>query len=132
MDCTNRGTTEDGFRSIGKLCRVGEEDLEGIKSWLSSRSERWLLVLHNADDTTFDYQEYIPAGRRGNIIPTTRNPDCQGHATVGRETLDQLESEHAMELLFRTVRLPEAEWESKKKAAAGILEALGRQTLAII
>ena len=101
-------------------------------SWLACNSHRWLLVIDNADDPRIDLSPYIPSSRSGDILITTRNPECDQHETVGSETLGSLGPELAQELLFRTANVPKYDWEEKKEAAMTVVHALELHTLAII
>ena len=103
-----------------------------MKSWLADNSKRWLLVIDNADNPDSDYSELMRPGRRGDILFTTRNPECDRYHTVGSETLSGLEPDLAQELLLRTMYSAKS-WSSKKKnAARAIVELLESHTLAII
>ena len=103
-----------------------------MKSWLACNSQRWLLIIDNADDREIDYSKYIPPGKRGDILLTTRNPECITYETVGSETLADLEPDLARKLLFRATGIVETRWKEKEKACAAIVSILGSHTLAII
>ena len=106
--------------------------MENVKSWLACSSQRWLLVIDNADNLEIDYSKYIPPSRRGDILFTTRNPECGTYNTVGRETLGDLQPELARELLLRATETAQNRWKEKEKAAMDVVEVLGSHTLAII
>ena len=107
-----------------------------VKSWLAnkgpSNGHRWLLVMDNADSLSIDYSEYMPSGKGGDVLLTTRNPECAMYHTVGSEVLHGLELELALKLLLKASSLPESQWEENRKAAMVIVEILGSHTLAII
>ena len=86
-----------------------------MKYWLACNEQRWLLIIDNADDREIDYSEYMPSGRRGDILLTTRITECVIHQTVGSETLGGLEPELARELLLRATHISESQWEDKRK-----------------
>ena len=109
-----------------------EPSVDNVKSWLACNSQRWLLIIDNADDRKIDYSEYIPSGRRGDILLSTRDPDCVMYNTIGSETLKALKLEHARELLLQSSCIPEVTWREKEKAAMTVVEILGSHTLAII
>ena len=44
--------------------------MEAVKRWLSSH-EGWLLILDNADDLAMA-REFIPPGKNGHVLLTTR------------------------------------------------------------
>ena len=74
----------------------------------------------------------MPPSRGGDILLTTRNPECGTYNTVGRETLGDLEPELARELLLRATDIVESRWKEKEKAAMAVVRILGSHTLAII
>ena len=55
------------------LVQVGQE-IHDIKPVLPSTSQLWLLVFDNADDLSLSFDLYFPAGDRGVILITSRNP----------------------------------------------------------
>lgn len=90
----------EGFRRIAHECDIpGAEDedkdvLSLVKAWLESTSQRWLLIIDNADDlslfspsnttlqgkdsnTSFEptlcISDYLPESSQGSILITTRN-----------------------------------------------------------
>lgn len=111
---------------------MAEPNVENVKSWLACNSQRWLLILDNADNPETDYSRYIPSSKRGDVLFTTRNPECETYNTVGSEILGGLEPELARKLLLRTASISESRWEAKEKAAMAVVEILGSHTLAII
>ncbi len=125
-------TAEQGYIDIGRRCGVAEPSVENVKSWLACNSQRWLLIIDNADNPAIDYSRYKPQGRRGDILLTTRNPECILHQTVGSETLEGLEPDLARELLLRATLIPEDLWKEKADAAIAVVQTLGSHTLAII
>ncbi|KAL2044651.1 hypothetical protein N7G274_002425 [Stereocaulon virgatum] len=125
-------TAEQGYMDLGRRCGVAEPSLENVKSWLACTSQRWLLIIDNADDPEIDYSEYIPSGKRGDILLTTRNPECCIYNTAGSEPLGDLEPKLARKLLLRASSIIESRWKEKEKAAMAVVNILGSHTLAII
>ena len=117
---------------MGRQCDVAEPSVANVKSWLARNSQRWLVIIDNADDPERDYSAYIPSGMSGDILFTTRVSECETYNTVGSETLDDLEPELARELLYRAADIAKSRWEEKEKAATAIVTILGSHTLAII
>jgi tetratricopeptide (TPR) repeat protein len=103
-----------------------------VKSWLACTDQRWLLIIDNADDREIDYSKYIPSGKRGDILFTTRNPECVTYNTMGSETLGDLEPELARKLLLQATDIGESRWKEKEEAAAAVVDILGSHTLAVI
>ena len=117
---------------MGQQCNVAAPSVENVKSWLARNSQRWLVIIDNADDPETDYSGYIPSGMSGDILFTTRVPECETYNTVGSEKLDDLEPELARELLYRAADIAESLWKEKEEAALAIVTILGSHTLAII
>ena len=85
-----------------------EPSLENVKLWLACNSRRWLLIIDNVDDLEIDYSEYISSSKRGDILLTTRNPECGIYNTVGSELLGDLEPKLARKLLLRATSIIES------------------------
>jgi hypothetical protein len=60
-----------GRSKVGELC-TGE--------W---EAEQGLLVFDTADDPSLSLAPYFLAGDRGDIVVTSRNPECCKYTTVG-------------------------------------------------
>ena len=117
---------------IGRQCAIAEPSSTTVNSWLACKSQRWLLIIDNADNTHIDYSDYMPSSKRGDILLTTRNPECAAYATVGSESLGGLGIDFAKELLLKATRTPEIQWKEKERAALTVIKTLGSHTLAII
>ena len=117
---------------MGRQCDVAEPSVASVKSWLASNSRRWLVIIDNADESERDYSQYIPSGKSGDVLFTTRVPECEEYNTVGSEKLEDLEPELARVLLYRATNIAESQWKEKEEAAMAILKILGSHTLAII
>ena len=117
---------------MGQQCNVAVPSVANVKSWLARNSQRWLVIIDNADDPERDYSGYIPSGMSGDILFTTRVPECERYNTVGSEKLDDLEPELALELLYRAADIEKSLWKEKEEAANAVLTVLGSHTLAII
>jgi hypothetical protein len=79
-----------------------KENVESFQWELNNTAHTWLLVFDNADDTGISLTKYFPAGGRGDVIITSRNPDCQLYSTVGREEIGQMARDEAHSLLSKT------------------------------
>ena len=117
---------------MGRQCDVADPSVASVKSWLASNSRRWLVIIDNADESERDYSQYIPSAMSGDVLFTTRVPECEGYNTVGSEKLEDLEPELARELLYRATNITQSQWKEKEEAAMAILKILGSHTLAII
>ena len=103
-----------------------------MKTWLANRPCSWLLIIDNADNPKIDYAAFFPSGNKGNIILTSRNPQCRELATLGSENLDHLDRQNAESLLFNAAKMDASSREANQKAAQNVVQALGFHTLAII
>jgi hypothetical protein len=54
-----------------------------------------------------DVSEFFPAGNRGSILVTTRNPDCKIHATVGSCEFGEIDLEEVVTLFLRAAGVEE-------------------------
>jgi len=114
------------------MCNLLVEDLEDIKSWLTNTSNRWLLVLDNADDVDMDYSKFVPAGDGGSILITSRNPSVGRLATVGTDQYERLKEEDAVSLMLRACDFPRDQWPSHQQAGKEVVRMLGFHALAIL
>ena len=132
LDASSVATAEQGIIDIGRQCGIVEPSITTVKSWLASKSQRWLLIIDNADNLNIDYSDYMPSSKRGDVLFTTRNRDCLTYETVGSESLGDLELEHARELLLKATLIPKNQWKEEEQAALAVIETLGSHTLAIV
>ncbi|RAH80854.1 hypothetical protein BO86DRAFT_400523 [Aspergillus japonicus CBS 114.51] len=90
--------------SYAQIARIGgvEANENAAKAWLSSLQHPWLLLIDNADDPELDVMRCLPAGERGVILITTRNPTSKQYGTEGSQFFhfDKLETEEASDLLL--------------------------------
>lgn len=91
---------EQGFARIAQISRVGKSYDDG-KDWLANLDMSWILVIDNADDPSIDVSKFFPAGDRGHILLTSRNPECRWHETVGSQELKEMQPSDAITLLLR-------------------------------
>jgi tetratricopeptide (TPR) repeat protein len=108
-----------------------EENVESIKTWLSGK-DNWLLIMDNADDQFLDISRFFPAGNRGSIVITTRNPDFQRYATVGSYKVDRMHPEDAITLLLKGAAVQDTQNAETRKLAREVVDVLGCLALAII
>jgi tetratricopeptide (TPR) repeat protein len=132
VDVSNRSTAQNGFAVVAKALGLSVHATEESLRALANSRRRWLLVLDNADDTTFDYSAYLPSGNRGAVIMTSRVPSCRKYSTLEPEALEGLELAHSTQLLLKAARLPAASWPSHTAQAQEIVRLLGSHTLALI
>lgn len=131
IDASSASAAERGLLTISQKFAV-EKSVEGIKRWFSNQTRPWLLIFDNADDPQLDLSRFFPAGGRGVVLITTRNPQCEIHATKGSSKLDQMALEEAITLLLRTSCVTSVDNEASRNSAKHIVQTLGCLALAII
>lgn len=119
---------EQSFSTLARRCQASD-DAAAFKRWLASRTEHWLLILDNADDPSLEISKWFPAGARGNIIITTRNPGLGIVATTESVPVDQMVSDEATTLLLRATGDNK---ESSRDRAEPVIRLLGYIPLAIV
>jgi tetratricopeptide (TPR) repeat protein len=78
--------------------------VQAVLSWLRGRGEdkRWLAVVDNADDLTWDLSGIVPKGKAGTVIVTSQ--DAQAARLLGGRTstvkVDAMEPEEAVRLVL--------------------------------
>lgn len=130
IDATTEETAEKDFAAIGRNAKM-DSSFEAGRYWLSNCQEPWLLIIDNADSHEMDVSRYFPAGGRGHIILTTRNPNNRVHATIGEANFGGMEVEDAITLLLKSAdeRYDDL---SRRQLAKPIISALGYLAIAII
>ncbi|KAL3450886.1 hypothetical protein BJX65DRAFT_322376 [Aspergillus insuetus] len=127
---------ESAKHSFAEIARIGgtEQNNKAAKYWLSNLSKPWLLLIDNADDPDIDVMDFIPAGERGVILITTKNPTVVGNCTQGTHLLhfERLENEEARELLLVSAAIPEPLATSTEEHADRIAQILGYLPLALV
>ncbi len=106
--------------------------MDAVKRWLSNTSESWALILDNADDPHLDISPYFPVGNRGIVLITTRNPECQIHATVGSYELGAMEPDEAATLILKTTEVSDQSDKSIRKSAGRVVTTLAYLALTTV
>ena len=133
IDASNKENAESSFAYLGQQAGKGATSAAGMH-WLSNCSKPWLLVIDNADDPDMDVSNYFPAGGKGHIVVTTRNPGAVVHATVGQIHFRGMDPEDAITLLLKSARplnSPEHLDPNSRELALGIAAELGYLALAL-
>ena len=100
--------------------------------WLQNSSHSWLLILDNADNKDLDMARFLPAGRKGSILMTTRLTECAKHQTVGKDHYERLNQDTAIDLLLKTCEIEMSMRSELESDARVIVELLGCHALAVI
>ena len=108
VNATSREAIIASFLELASLLELPERQeadqnkiVASVKRWLTTH-ERWLLIFDNADDLALA-EEFLPAGRNGTLLVTTRN---QSAGTLA-ESLDiqTMEREEGILLVLRRAKL---------------------------
>ena len=130
VDASTEANIERSFANIAQICGI-QPETGYVKRWLSNRPDSWLLIFDNADDPSLEVSRYFPTGDRGSILITTRNPDCQVHATAGVCEIGKLDKTEAPILLLKASRLEDHKDDATRNAAEQVASLLGYLALAI-
>lgn len=85
VDCSSEAAARADFKTIGSLCgwALDESDLlHGVKDQLASLDRPSLLLLDNCDDTTTNFNRYIPNSAQVSVVLTTRLSDADKYASL--------------------------------------------------
>ncbi|KAH8826753.1 hypothetical protein DL96DRAFT_1709905 [Flagelloscypha sp. PMI_526] len=104
VDASLETTLETDLKAIAIDQKIGESAADTVQR-LSCQTNRWLLVLDNADDKSFSIQKYIPKSIHGSVIITSRNPELVGLTAKdsGSNRIEDLEMWAAETLLKKLV-----------------------------
>ena len=132
VDVSSPSIAKSDFIAVAKTLGVLVESIDDARQVLANTKKSWLLILDNADDPVFDYQEYLPSGTHGAVIITSRLFDCSRYSTVGSEELTGLDIHNSTELLLKAAEIPEKLWSLYSQQAKDVVTLLGSHTLALI
>ena len=133
IDGRSESSIINGFAAIARRCGHHDESLEGAMLWLQEIPHSWLLVLDNADNEDLDLARFLPAGRNGSILVTTRLPACAKYQSTGHPSAyERLNLETAIELLLKACEIEVSLRGAQRENARAVAELLGCHALAII
>ncbi|KAG8758131.1 hypothetical protein FRC12_010092 [Ceratobasidium sp. 428] len=134
VDATSLETLTSTLKQFAIARSLGDTH-EAALLWLSSYTERWLIVFDNADDTSLDLQSYFPKGAHGRVLITTRIRDIAllAQGPDSDYNVSSMEPEESLQLLFAVARVKpptsaDADWD----IANAILQDLGHLALAVV
>ncbi|HJY84694.1 MAG TPA: FxSxx-COOH system tetratricopeptide repeat protein [Candidatus Binatia bacterium] len=104
----SRDAILSGFVALAGSLNLPEKDAQdqnlavaAVKRWLETNTE-WLLILDNADDLTMA-REFIPTGRKGHVLLTTR---AQAMGTIAqRLEIEEMQPEEGALFLLRRAKI---------------------------
>ena len=105
---------EQSFKVIAGESVARAAGVEGsaisVKQWLCRIEQEWLLIFDNADGDPNHVSKYIPPGKRGNILFTSRNPMMGHHVPLSnaRVEVDAMDVEDAIALLLKSAKLDDS------------------------
>ena len=120
---------------LGDVLLQDQPSVQVTLSWLRGRGEdkRWLVVLDNADDLSWDVSAIVPKGKAGTVIVTSE--DAQASRLLGGRTptvkVDAMEPEEAVRLVSNYFEEPLWPEDGCLALVEEITECLDRLALAI-
>src|ERR1700728_2772958 len=101
----------------------GVSDMDSAIQWLSRMDLNWLLVFDNADGKPNMVSKFLPAGNRGNVLITSRNPDMKRNVPSGAWVeVDKMAEGDAITLLLKAAFLDESSEEMRQASKPIVIE----------
>jgi hypothetical protein len=122
-----------GHRALQDMPAV--QAVQAVLSWLQGKgeNERWLAVVDNADDLSWDVSSIVPKGKAGTVIVTSQ--DAQASRLLGGRTptvkVDAMEPEEAVHLMSNYFDEPLCRGNGCRALVEEITECLDRLALAM-
>jgi tetratricopeptide (TPR) repeat protein len=84
-----------------------EASSAAVLLWLARREHNWLIIFDGADGGYDEVESFIPAGKRGNILISTRNSDMRRLASSFGAFINviELDQDAAVALFIKSARL---------------------------
>ncbi|KAG8785487.1 hypothetical protein FRC12_017511 [Ceratobasidium sp. 428] len=134
VDATSVETLTSTLRQFAMARSLGDTH-EATLLWLSSYTERWLLVFDNADDSSLDLEKYFPKGTHGRVLITTRARDIVllAQGPNSDYNVSSMEPEESLQLLLTAARvdLPTLSQDDRDTAIT-VVQDLGHLALAVV
>ncbi|KAK1081925.1 hypothetical protein LTR33_004285 [Friedmanniomyces endolithicus] len=141
VDCGSEMAVRADLRRISRLYdwTFGDDNvLDGVRDRLASSTTPILLILDNCDDSTVDYNRYIPNGDQVTVLLTTRLSNARKYASADPQDagkklflrLDGLDPDAAVNLLMEPSETQDRDHDSFADAGR-IVKALDFHPLAI-
>ncbi|EPS37639.1 hypothetical protein H072_8654 [Dactylellina haptotyla CBS 200.50] len=102
VDAISESKAERCLADIAKTAKIPEQTVESALRWLSNSKKPWLLIIDNADDESMRVPKFFPAGNRGVILVTTRNPGF-GYLGTGWRKVGVMSEEESVTLLLKGI-----------------------------
>lgn len=123
-DATSVATIEATLKDFATRKNIGGSHNDTIR-WLASTTDRWLLIIDNADDPGVNILSYLPKSLSGRILITTRNQELLELATGPDSNCNasSMKPDEALQLLLKASRQENEEMgEDEVQAAKKLLE----------
>jgi len=128
IDASSIGTITQGLKGICNLPAAQPSGLDGSPEsalhWIGLLEESYILVFDNADVLSpAELEGYLPPGRRGNILITSRNSTMR-NLTSPENSLEvnEMEKNDAIELLLKASYLDPSSMEFQAEASKIVKE----------
>lgn len=127
MTISDEAAAKAAFEGIAH--DIGATSAEAGLQWLAAQEDEWLLVFDNTDDPSLDLSRWTPKCSYGNVIITTRNPECKLYSPGHAIELGEMAHEEACKLLLNLATVTATE--NTQQLASRIVEKLGCLALAV-
>jgi hypothetical protein len=108
VDGTSRETMEASIISIEDAKSAGiEASLASILRWMGRRDDNWLMIFDGADMGCEVMQDFIPPGKHGNILISSRNITMNRLSSPSSAYMEvvELDEDVAIDLFIKSARL---------------------------
>lgn len=83
-----------------------KESVDSVLRWLSKIDYKWLLIFDNADGSPNSITQYLPTGRHGNVLITSRNQNLRSIVAPNAwAKVDQMTEDESISLLSKAAHL---------------------------
>ena len=128
IDASSIGTITQGLKGICNLPAALSSGLDGSPEsalhWIGSLKEKYMMVFDNADVLSpAELEAYLPPGRGGNILITSRNSTMRNLTSPGNSLeVSEMEENDAVELLLKASYLDPSSMEFQAEASQIVKE----------
>ncbi|KAF5378401.1 hypothetical protein D9757_010875 [Collybiopsis confluens] len=133
FDASSEAMLVENFKELGRALKISE-DVATVRRFLTTMKRNWICIFDNADDPKLLQVllgKYLPVGRHGGIIVTSRLRDTMQLASSPHSNISfgDLDEGSAIKLLLKHAH--EETSENNLKLAGQIVNALECQALAV-
>ncbi|KFY46707.1 hypothetical protein V494_00371 [Pseudogymnoascus sp. VKM F-4513 (FW-928)] len=136
IDASASSTIERGYLDAAQQCQrdasLKIKDFKSAMVFFGNIKHPYLFVLDNADNPEQNLHPYLPTGPGATTIITSRDYKKSYYGTAGSKTLEKLDVEDAIDLLFKASNTPEAHQSEKRRDAEAVVQLLAQHALAIV